>query len=58
LSIKAIKLNPGTPFTNYCNDEQGKGVYVLNGTSNPGAVDFQRNIPKSLKTHTLFLKIC
>ena len=30
------------PFAEYCNDEQGKGVYVLNRTSNPGAVDFQR----------------
>ena len=30
-----------TPFTKYCNNEQGKGVYVLNRTSNPGAKDFQ-----------------
>jgi orotidine-5'-phosphate decarboxylase len=30
-----------SPFAKYCNDEKGKGVYVLNRTSNPGAKDFQ-----------------
>lgn len=29
------------PFAEYCNDERGKGVYVLNRTSNKGAKDFQ-----------------
>jgi orotidine-5'-phosphate decarboxylase len=29
------------PFAKYCNDEQGKGVYVLNRTSNSGAKDLQ-----------------
>ncbi|TKJ17648.1 orotidine-5'-phosphate decarboxylase [Candidatus Woesearchaeota archaeon B3_Woes] len=29
------------PFGDYCNDEQGKGIYILNRTSNPGASDFQ-----------------
>jgi len=27
--------------TKYCNDEAGKGVYVLDRTTNPGAKDFQ-----------------
>jgi orotidine-5'-phosphate decarboxylase len=30
-----------TPFTRYCNNEHGKGVYILNRTSNLGAKDFQ-----------------
>ena len=29
-----------TPFINYC-EQNGKGIYVLNRTSNPGAADFQ-----------------
>ncbi len=29
------------PFIKYCNNEQGKGVYILNRTSNKGASDFQ-----------------
>lgn len=29
------------PFTDYCNEELGKGVYVLCRTSNKGAIDLQ-----------------
>lgn len=29
------------PFIEYCNDEQRRGVYILNRTSNRGARDFQ-----------------
>lgn len=32
------------PFGDYCNNEQGKGIYILNRTSNKGAEDFQ-NLP-------------
>ncbi|MEK6934645.1 MAG: orotidine-5'-phosphate decarboxylase, partial [Nanoarchaeota archaeon] len=45
--VDAVTVHPymGTdsvmPFVQYCNDEQGRGVYILNRTSNPGAKDFQ-----------------
>ncbi|MDQ7826062.1 MAG: orotidine-5'-phosphate decarboxylase [Candidatus Eremiobacteraeota bacterium] len=29
------------PFAEYCNDEKGRGVYLLNRNSNKGALDFQ-----------------
>ncbi|MFC1728584.1 orotidine-5'-phosphate decarboxylase [Nanoarchaeota archaeon] len=29
------------PFTEYCSDDKGKGVYILNRTSNKGSADFQ-----------------
>lgn len=32
------------PFIEYCNNEQGKGIYILNRTSNKGAEDFQNLI--------------
>lgn len=43
----AVTISPymGTdsvmPFAEYCNNEKGKGVYILNRTSNEGAKDFQ-----------------
>ncbi len=43
----AITISPyfGTdsinPFTDYCNIEEGRGVYILNRTTNPGAKDLQ-----------------
>ncbi len=30
------------PFTAFCNNNDGKGVYILNLTPNPGSLDFQR----------------
>jgi orotidine-5'-phosphate decarboxylase len=43
-----------SPFAKYCNDEQGKGVYVLNRTSNKvGAADFQsREVVTDMKYPT------
>ncbi|MBC8501262.1 MAG: orotidine-5'-phosphate decarboxylase [DPANN group archaeon] len=36
------------PFGEYCNEEQGKGVYVLDRTSNKGARDFQNLMSQDL----------
>lgn len=47
LEWSAITVSPfmGTdsvsPFTNFCNKDTGKGVYILNKTSNSGSKDFQ-----------------
>ncbi len=30
-----------SPFAKWCNDVDGRGVYVLDRTSNPGGIDFQ-----------------
>ncbi|HLD07327.1 MAG TPA: orotidine-5'-phosphate decarboxylase [Candidatus Nanoarchaeia archaeon] len=32
------------PFTQYCNEKDNRGVYILNRTSNPGAADIQGRI--------------
>jgi orotidine-5'-phosphate decarboxylase len=41
-----------SPFAKYCNKEQGKGIYVLDRTSNPGARGLQ-NLEVALDTNTL-----
>ncbi len=40
------------PFGDYCNDEQGRGIYILNRTSNKGAEDFQ-NLPVVVGDETM-----
>jgi orotidine-5'-phosphate decarboxylase len=46
------------PFAEYCNDEQGKGVYVLNRTSNKiGAADFQSKMVLGVNNQQLHLVV-
>lgn len=55
----AVTLNPFMgedsvkPFIEWC-EEKGKGVYILNRTSNPGAVDFQNLLVEGMP---LYLKV-